>query len=539
MAKPQTREIIFDKSAREKMVEGVNILAEAVRSTLGPKGRNVVIQKAAGAPHITKDGVSVARNIFLEDNFQDMGAQMVKEAAIRACESAGDGTTTATVLAAHLINEGVKAVNNGSNPLEVKRGIDKVVTKAVEYLKGQAIECESKDDIRNIALISANGDEALAELITEAMHKVGIEGIVDIKEATGYEDDIKFVDGVSISRGYISPFFLMDGEDAVVAKESFILIINGEVNETNYHQYLPIFELVHDQGKKLLVLADDFDQYVTEVLLNHYRRNHSIVPVRNPSFGDKRRDLIQDLAILVDAKVIDGSFDVKEAELGEVLGAAEEVRVSSKETVILGGKGDRAKIKTRAEGIRQKLQEPNITDFAKKNFTERLAKLNSAIAVILVTAATEVEMLERKDRADDAVGATRAALEEGYVAGGGVTLLRLSNKLTEDFNNADVTTSERLGIDIAIKAMAAPIRQIADNAAIAPDVVVMNVLANDTLTYGFNARDENYGDMIEMGIIDPVKVTRGSLEYAASVATMMLTTQVMIGLKPRKDGYVG
>lgn len=538
MAKQTPRELIFDKNARDEMVKGVNILADAVRSTLGPKGRNVVIQKLAGSPHITKDGVSVARSVFLEDPFQDMGAQMVKEAAVRACDSAGDGTTTATVLAHALINEGVKAVNNGSNPLEVKRGIDRIVEAAILQLKSMAIECNTKEDIKSIAMISANGDEGLANLITEAMDRVGIEGVVDIKEATGYDDDIRFVDGVTISRGYISPFFLMDGEDAVVAKEVFILIVNGEINEGNFGKYVPLLEVAQNKNSKLLILADDFDQYATEVFLNNYRRHKSTIPVRNPSFGDKRRELIQDLAKLVNAKVVDAGYDFEESGMDGILGAADEVRVSSKETVILGGKGDRKEIEERAEGIRKKLQEPGITDFAKKNLTERLAKLNSAIAVIQVSASSEIEMLERKDRADDAVGATRAALEEGYVPGGGVTLLRLSKKLKDMFASVNVTTSERLGMDIAIKAMEAPIRQIAENAAVAPDVVIMNVLSNNDSSYGFDARTEEYDDMIELGIIDPVKVTRGSLEYAASVATMMLTTQVMIAIKQRKDGLV-
>ena len=525
------KEVKFGNEARIKMLEGVNILADAVKVTLGPKGRNVVLDKSFGAPTITKDGVSVAREIELEDKFQNMGAQMVKEVASKANDAAGDGTTTATVLAQALVNEGLKAVAAGMNPMDLKRGIDKAVVAAVAELQALSQPCADNNAIAQVGTISANSDEKVGALIAEAMDKVGRDGVITVEDGQGLEDELAVVEGMQFDRGYLSPYFINKPETgSVELDDPFILLVDKKVS--NIREMLPVLEGVAKAGKPLIIVAEDVEgEALATLVVNTMRGIVKVAAVKAPGFGDRRKAMLQDIAILTGGTVIseEVGMELEKATL-EDLGRAKRIVITKENTTIIDGVGDAALIESRVAQIRQQIEDTS-SDYDREKLQERVAKLAGGVAVIKVGAATEVEMKEKKARVDDALHATRAAVEEGVVAGGGVALVRVAAKLASlRGDNED----QNVGIKVALRAMEAPLRQIVINAGEEASVIA-NAVKNGEGNFGYNAYTEQYGDMLAMGILDPTKVTRSALQFASSIAGLMITTECMISELPKKD----
>ena len=525
------KDVKFGNDARVKMLKGVNILADAVKVTLGPKGRNVVLDKSFGAPTITKDGVSVAREIELEDKFENMGAQMVKEVASKANDAAGDGTTTATVLAQAIVNEGLKAVAAGMNPMDLKRGIDKAVTAVVAELKSLSKPCETSKEIEQVGTISANSDSIVGQLISQAMEKVGKEGVITVEDGTGLEDELDVVEGMQFDRGYLSPYFINKPETATVELDNpFILLVDKKIS--NIRELLPVLEGVAKAGKPLLIIAEDVEgEALATLVVNTMRGIVKVAAVKAPGFGDRRKAMLQDIAILTAGTVISEEIgmELEKATL-EDLGQAKRVVINKDNTTIIDGIGDEAQIQGRVAQIRQQIEE-STSDYDKEKLQERVAKLAGGVAVIKVGAATEVEMKEKKARVEDALHATRAAVEEGVVAGGGVALIRAASKVADLRGDNE---EQNVGIKLALRAMEAPLRQIVANAGEEASVVA-SAVKNGEGNFGYNAGTEQYGDMITMGILDPTKVTRSALQFAASVAGLMITTECMITELPKDD----
>ena len=524
------KDVQFGNEVRQKMVNGVNTLAKAVRVTLGPKGRNVVVDRAFGGPHITKDGVTVAKEIELKDKFENMGAQMVKEVASKTNDVAGDGTTTATVLAQAIVAEGMKYVTAGMNPTDLKRGIDKAVAALVEELKNIAKPCDTSKEIAQVGSISANSDEQVGAIIAEAMEKVGKEGVITVEDGKSLENELDVVEGMQFDRGYLSPYFISDAEKQVVALDNpFVLLFDKKIS--NIRDLLPVLEQVAKASRPLLIIAEDVEgDALTTLVLNNIRGILKAVAVKAPGFGDRRKAMLQDIAILTGGTVIaeEVGLSLEKATL-EDLGQAKRIEIGKENTTIIDGFGDAAQIEARVAEIRQQI-ETATSDYDKEKLQERVAKLAGGVAVIKVGAATEVEMKEKKDRVEDALHATRAAVEEGVVAGGGVALLRARAALENlHTGNAD----QDAGVQIVLRAVESPLRQIVANAGGEPSVVVNKVLEGKG-NYGYNAGSGEYGDMIEMGVLDPAKVTRSALQHAASIAGLMLTTDCMIAEIPEE-----
>ncbi len=525
------KEVIFGKDARTKMLEGVNVLADAVKVTLGPKGRNVVLDKSYGAPNITKDGVTVAKEIELDDKFMNMGAQMVKEVASQANDAAGDGTTTATVLAQAIVNEGLKAVSSGRNPMDLKRGIDKAVAAAVEQLKTISVPCKDSKAIAQVGTISANADETVGKLIADAMDKVGRDGVITIEEGTGLEDELSLVEGMQFDRGYLSPYFINKQENGSVELEDpFILLVDKKIS--NIRDILTLLEGVAKAGKPLLIIAEDVEgEALATLVVNNMRGIVKIAAVKAPGFGDRRKAMLQDIAILTKGTVISSELGMTlEKATLEDLGKAKRVVITKDNTTVIDGAGDEADIKARVEQIKQQVKDTK-SDYDKEKLQERIAKLSGGVAVIKVGAATEVEMKEKKYRVEDALHATRAAVEEGVVPGGGVALVRVAAAIA---GITGANEDQNVGIRAALKAMEAPLRQIVTNAG-EESSVVANKVKEGQGNFGYNAANDTYGDMLEMGILDPTKVTRSALQFASSIAGLMITTECMITDKPKAE----
>ena len=526
------KDVKFGNDARVKMLKGVNVLADAVKVTLGPKGRNVILDKSFGAPTITKDGVSVAREIELEDKFENMGAQMVKEVASKANDAAGDGTTTATVLAQAIVNEGLKAVAAGMNPMDLKRGIDKAVSAVVSELKNLSKPCETAKEIEQVGTISANSDSIVGQLISQAMEKVGKEGVITVEDGTGLEDELDVVEGMQFDRGYLSPYFINKPETATVELDNpYLLLVDKKIS--NIRELLPVLEGVAKAGKPLLIIAEDVEgEALATLVVNTMRGIVKVAAVKAPGFGDRRKAMLQDIAILTAGTVISEEIgmELEKATL-EDLGQAKRVVINKDNTTIIDGIGDESQIKGRVAQIRQQIEE-STSDYDKEKLQERVAKLAGGVAVIKVGAATEVEMKEKKDRVDDALHATRAAVEECIVAGGGVALVRAAAKVAASLKGDN--EEQNVGIKLALRAMEAPLRQIVTNAGEEASVVA-SAVKNGEGNFGYNAGTEQYGDMIEMGILDPTKVTRSALQFAASVAGLMITTECMVTELPKDE----
>ncbi len=524
------KEIKFGSDARNLMLDGVNMLANAVKVTLGPKGRNVVLNRSFGAPTITKDGVSVAQEIELEGKFENMGAQMVKEVASRTNEVAGDGTTTATVLAQALITEGVKAVAAGMNPMDLKRGIDKATKAAVKALRDLSQPCSNTKAIAQVGTISANSDISVGNIIAEAMEKVGKAGVITVEEGSGLDNELDVVEGMQFERGYLSPYFV-NNQDTMSADLELPHILLNESKISNIRDLLPALEIAQKSGRPLLIIAEDIEgEALATLVVNNMRGIVKVVAVKSPGFGDRRKAILQDLAVLTGGVVISKEVGLSlESVTEDQLGSAKRVEVGKEETVIVDGKGDKGDIDGQVARINAQLAKTT-SDYDKEKLSERLAKLSGGVAVIKVGAATEVEMKEKKDRVDDALHATRAAVEEGVVPGGGVALVRaiaaMDKKVKGDNHDQDI------GINITKRAMEAPLRQIVSNGGGEASVVLNNV-ANGKGNYGYNAGTEAYGDMLEMGILDPTKVVRAALQHAASISGLMITTEAMIAELPQ------
>jgi chaperonin GroEL len=523
------KEVRFSDDARSKMLAGVNVLANAVKVTLGPKGRHVVLDKSVGAPTITKDGVSVAKEIELEDKFENMGAQMVKEVASKANDEAGDGTTTATVLAQAIVTEGLKAVAAGMNPMDLKRGIDKAVKVAVEELKSLSVPCADSKAIAQVGTISANSDVEVGDLIAEAMDKVGKEGVITVEEGQALQNELDVVEGMQFDRGYLSPYFMNNQENGTVELESpYILLVDKKIS--NIRELLPTLEAVAKASKPLLIIAEDVEgEALATLVVNNMRGIVKVAAVKAPGFGDRRKAMLQDIATLTGGTVISEEIglDLEKVTL-EDLGTAKRIVINKDNTTVVDGAGEEDMIKSRVSQIRGQIEDSS-SDYDKEKLQERLAKLAGGVAVIKVGAATEVEMKEKKARVEDALHATRAAVEEGVVAGGGVALVRAASKVGDlKGDNEDQTH----GIKLLLRSMEAPMRQIAANAG-AEASVVTNEVKNGADNYGYNAGNDTYGDMIEMGILDPTKVTRSALQFAASIASLMITTEAMITDAPQ------
>jgi chaperonin GroEL len=518
----------FGDSARQKMVTGVNILADAVKATLGPKGRNVVLDKSFGAPTVTKDGVSVAKEIELKDKFENMGAQMVKEVASKASDEAGDGTTTATVLAQAIVNEGLKSVAAGMNPMDLKRGIDKAVTAAVAHIKSIAQPCEDSKSIAQVGTISANSDSSIGDIIAEAMEKVGKEGVITVEEGSGLENQLEVVEGMQFDRGYLSPYFINNQDNMNVELENpFVLLVDKKIS--NIRELLPVLEGVAKSGKPLVIVAEDVEgEALATLVVNNMRGIVKVAACKAPGFGDRRKAMLQDIAVLTGGTVIseEVGLDLESASL-EHLGSAKRVTMNKETTTIVDGAGDPKAIQARVQQIRTQIEETS-SDYDREKLQERVAKLAGGVAVIKVGAATEIEMKEKKARVEDALHATRAAVEEGVVPGGGTALIRAVDAIADlKGDNED----QNAGIAIARRAMEAPLRQIVANAGEEPSVIAERV-RNGKGNYGYNAATGEFGDMLEMGILDPAKVTRTALQAAGSIAGLMITTEAMIADLP-------
>ncbi|MEF2070259.1 chaperonin GroEL [Consotaella aegiceratis] len=525
------KDVKFGRDARERMLRGVDILADAVKVTLGPKGRNVVIDKSFGAPRITKDGVTVAKEIELEDKFENMGAQMVREVASKTNDMAGDGTTTATVLAQSIVKEGAKAVAAGMNPMDVKRGIDAAVAKVVDTLVASARKIDTSDEVAQVGTISANGEKEVGEMIASAMQKVGNEGVITVEEAKTAETELEVVEGMQFDRGYLSPYFVTNAEKMVAELEDPYILLH-EKKLSNLQAMLPVLEAVVQSSRPLLIIAEDVEgEALATLVVNKLRGGLKIAAVKAPGFGDRRKAMLEDIAVLTGGQVISEDLGIKlENVTLDMLGRAKKVTITKENTTIVDGSGESEQIKARVGQIKGQIEETT-SDYDREKLQERLAKLAGGVAVIRVGGSTEVEVKEKKDRVDDALNATRAAVEEGIVAGGGVALLRASNALDIKGENAD----QDAGVNIVRKALQAPIRQIVTNAGDEGSIVVGKILENQSLSFGYNAQTGEYGDMIQMGIVDPVKVVRSALQDAASVAGLLVTTEAMVTEAPKKD----
>lgn len=518
------KEVKFGDSARQRMLVGVNVLSDAVKATLGPKGRNVVLDKSFGAPTITKDGVSVAKEIELKDKFENMGAQLVKDVASKANDAAGDGTTTATVLAQSIVNEGLKAVAAGMNPMDLKRGIDKATIAIVAQLKELAKPCSDSKAIAQVGTISANADESIGQIIADAMEKVGKEGVITVEEGSGLENELSVVEGMQFDRGYLSPYFI-NKPDTMAAELDNPLILLIDKKISNIREMLPVLESVAKAGRPLLIIAEDVEgEALATLVVNNMRGIVKVAAVKAPGFGDRRKAMLQDIAILTGGTVISEEVGLSlESTTLEHLGNAKRVVINKEDTTIIDGAGDQSDIEARVSQIRKQVEDTT-SDYDREKLQERLAKLAGGVAVIKVGAATEVEMKEKKARVEDALHATRAAVEEGVVPGGGVALIRALQAIEGlKGDNED----QNVGIALLRRAIESPLRQIVDNAGDEPSVVVDKVKQGSG-NYGFNAATGEYGDMIEMGILDPAKVTRAALQAAASIGSLMITTEAMV-----------
>ena len=526
------KDVKFGADAREKMLRGVDILANAVKVTLGPKGRNVVLDKAFGAPRITKDGVSVAKEIELEDKFENMGAQMVREVASKTNDIAGDGTTTATVLAQSIVKEGAKAVAAGMNPMDLKRGIDMAAAEAVKYLVSVSKKITTSEEVAQVGTISSNGDVQVGKDIAEAMQRVGNEGVITVEEAKSLETELEVVEGMQFDRGYLSPYFVTNAEKMLAELEKPYILLH-EKKLSNLQAMLPILEAVVQSSRPLLIIAEDVEgEALATLVVNKLRGGLKIAAVKAPGFGDRRKAMLEDIAILTGGTVISEDLGIKlESVTLDMLGKAEKVSISKENTTIVDGAGSKDDIQGRVAQIKAQIEETT-SDYDREKLQERLAKLAGGVAVIRVGGATEIEVKEKKDRVDDALNATRAAVEEGIVPGGGTALLRSKQaveKLTSD--NADI----QAGIKIVLRALEAPIRQIVENAGVEGSIVVGKIQENSDVSFGFDAQSETYVNMIEAGIIDPTKVVRTALQDAASVAGLLITTGAMVAELPKKD----
>ncbi len=526
------KDVRFSVDAREKMLRGVELLANAVKVTLGPKGRNVVIEKSFGAPRITKDGVTVAKEIELVDKFENMGAQMVREVASKSSDTAGDGTTTATVLAASIVREGVKYVAAGMNPMDLKRGIDLAVAAVVKDIAGRSRKVASSAEIAQVGTISANGDTEIGEMIAHAMQKVGNEGVITVEEAKTAETELDVVEGMQFDRGYLSPYFVTNAEKMVAELEDPYILIH-EKKLSSLQAMLPVLEAVVQTGKPLLIIAEDIEgEALATLVVNKLRGGLKVAAVKAPGFGDRRKAMLEDIAILTKGQMIAEDLGIKlENVTLPMLGRAKRVRIEKENTTIIDGAGEKSDIEGRISQIKAQIEETT-SDYDREKLQERLAKLAGGVAVIRVGGSTEVEVKEKKDRVDDALHATRAAVEEGIVPGGGTALLRAMAAVQGLSNdNPDV----QAGIKIVLKALEAPLRQIAQNSGVEGSIVVGKILANASVTYGFNAQTEEYVDMLQAGIVDPAKVVRAAIQGAASVAGLLVTTEAMIAEAPRKE----
>ncbi|MEX0404597.1 chaperonin GroEL [Aquibium sp. LZ166] len=529
------KDVKFSRDARERMLRGVNILADAVKVTLGPKGRNVVLDKSFGAPRITKDGVTVAKEIELEDKFENMGAQMVREVASKTNDIAGDGTTTATVLAQSIVQEGHKAVAAGMNPMDLKRGIDLAVAEAVASLVQSAKKINTSSEVAQVGTISANGETEIGEMIAEAMQKVGNEGVITVEEAKTAETELEVVEGMQFDRGYLSPYFVTNPDKMVAELEDAYILLH-EKKLSNLQAMLPVLEAVVQTSKPLLIISEDVEgEALATLVVNKLRGGLKIAAVKAPGFGDRRKAMLEDIAILTGGQVISEDLGIKLENVGlDMLGRAKKVSISKENTTIVDGAGKKEEIQGRVAQIKQQIDETT-SDYDREKLQERLAKLAGGVAVIRVGGSTEVEVKEKKDRVDDALNATRAAVEEGIVPGGGVALLRASLAIKGEGANAD----QKAGIAIVRRALQSPARQIASNAGAEASIVAGKILENSSATYGYNAQTGEYGDMIAMGIVDPVKVVRTALQDAASVAGLLVTTEAMIAEAPKKESAGG
>ncbi|MCU0815255.1 MAG: chaperonin GroEL [Cypionkella sp.] len=523
------KDVRFDTDARDRMLRGVNVLADAVKVTLGPKGRNVVIEKSFGAPRITKDGVSVAKEIELSDKFENMGAQMVKEVASRTNDEAGDGTTTATVLAQAIIKEGLKAVAAGMNPMDLKRGIDLATAKVVEQIKAAARPVKDSDEVAQVGTISANGEAKIGRFIADAMQKVGNEGVITVEENKGLETEVEVVEGMQFDRGYLSPYFVTNADKMIADLEDAFILLH-EKKLSSLQPMVPLLEAVIQSQRPLVIVAEDVEgEALATLVVNKLRGGLKIAAVKAPGFGDRRKAMLQDIAILTGGQVISDDLGMKlENVTLDMLGRAKKVSINKDNTTIVDGAGDKAEIEARVAQIRTQIEETT-SDYDREKLQERVAKLAGGVAVIRVGGMTEVEVKERKDRVDDALNATRAAVQEGIVVGGGVALVQ-AGKALDGLKGAN--SDQDAGIVIVKRALEAPLRQIAENAGVDGAVVAGKVRESSDLSFGFNAQTEEYGDMFKFGVIDPAKVTRTALEDAASVASLLITTEAMIADKP-------
>ncbi|ANF55371.1 chaperonin GroEL [Brevundimonas diminuta] len=521
----------FNTDARDKMLKGVNILADAVKVTLGPKGRHVVIQKSFGAPRSTKDGVSVAKEIELEDAFENMGAQMIREVASKANDKAGDGTTTATVLAQAIVQEGLKAVAAGMNPMDLKRGIDKAVEAVLEEVKSNSKPVSNNSEIAQVGTISANGDAEIGDLIAQAMAKVGNEGVITVEEAKTAETTVDIVEGMQFDRGYLSPYFITNPDKMEAVLEEPLILLH-EKKLTSLQPMLPVLEAVVQSGRPLLIIAEDIEgEALATLVVNKLRGGLRVAAVKAPGFGDRRKAMLEDIAILTGGQVISEDLGIKlETVTLDMLGKAKKVQITKDDTTIVEGAGEKDGIEARVGQIKRQIEDTT-SDYDREKLQERLAKLAGGVAVLRVGGSTEVEVKEKKDRVDDALNATRAAADEGIVPGGGVALLKASKVLAAlKVDNADQTA----GVNIVRRALQAPIRQISENSGVEGSIVVGKVLESDKANFGFNAQTEEYGDLVEMGVIDPAKVVRSALASAGSVAGIMITTEAAIADAPKK-----
>jgi chaperonin GroEL len=530
------KDVKFGTDARNKMLKGVNILADAVKVTLGPKGRNVVLDKSFGAPRITKDGVSVAKEIELEDKFENMGAQMVKEVASRTNDEAGDGTTTATVLAQAIVKEGMKSVAAGMNPMDLKRGIDMATAKVVEAIRKAARPVSDSDEVAQVGTISANGEAEIGRQIADAMQKVGNEGVITVEENKGLETETDVVEGMQFDRGYLSPYFVTNADKMTVELEDAIILLH-EKKLSSLQPMVPLLEQVIQSQKPLLIISEDVEgEALATLVVNKLRGGLKIAAVKAPGFGDRRKAMLQDLAVLTGGQVISEDLGMKlESVTMDMLGSAKKVSITKDTTTIVDGGGEKAEIEARVAQIRNQIEETT-SDYDREKLQERVAKLAGGVAVIRVGGMTEVEVKERKDRVDDALNATRAAVQEGIVVGGGVALIQAAKSL-DGLTGAN--NDQNVGISIVRKALEAPLRQIAENAGVDGSVVAGKIRESDDLKFGFNAQTEEYGDMFKFGVIDPAKVVRTALQDAASIAGLLITTEAMVADRPSKDNGGG
>ena len=527
------KDVKFDTDARNRMLQGVNVLADAVKVTLGPKGRNVVLDKSFGSPRITKDGVTVAKEIELEDKFENMGAQMVKEVASRTNDEAGDGTTTATVLAQAIVKEGMKSVAAGMNPMDLKRGIDLATSNVVDAIKAAAREVKDSDEVAQVGTISANGEAEIGRQIADAMQKVGNEGVITVEENKGLETETDVVEGMQFDRGYLSPYFVTNADKMIADLEDCMILLH-EKKLSSLQPMVPLLESVIQSQKPLLIIAEDVEgEALATLVVNKLRGGLKIAAVKAPGFGDRRKAMLQDIAILTGGQVISEDLGMKlENVTMDMLGSAKKVAITKDETTIVDGAGEKAEIEARVSQIRQQIEETT-SDYDREKLQERVAKLAGGVAVIRVGGMTETEVKERKDRVDDALNATRAAVQEGVIVGGGVALVQAAKSLEKvKGENSD----QQAGIAIVRRALEAPLRQIAENAGVDGAVVAGKVRESSDLTFGFNAQTEEYGDMFKFGVIDPAKVTRTALEDAASIAGLLITTEAMVADKPEPKG---